>query len=173
MAENMIRWRVWCTTDARFYTTTTPEDNGAPTTCPEHSDTAITASKTNESSRVTRSKERTSAPSRREKRDSGTFKEIATSFYHFATWDGLGAKNWKGMVDPGSGNTMAIRIIRATDSAVVVSQTGITTAGSILLAFAGKPNLPTGDDTLILQIRRTAGSGDVEVTSGFYTFAES
>lgn len=103
---------------------------------------------------------------------SSVWEIVGLIFYRFADYDSQSVKEWRGRVLVGSRETY-YRVVRVSDGAVVGEVTLAAGSGMQTVIILLNQNLPSADDTLMLQHSRASGGGQAtesELYSGNFKF---
>ncbi len=175
MGSKHVKWRVWCEDDTQWEQTAfVPLSDGKPTLCPVDEGHTITDAKSavieSRGFLLSKTVAFTSASGPYIPTSSSSY-VVVGQFPIIGVKDGNDAFRMKCIVSAsGSTPTMAIRIRDITNNLNIVEKTGITftspdSPAPRLVDLGALANLPDEEAILSVRIKKTAGSGQVRISS--------
>lgn len=110
------------------------------------------------------------APSVRSATAGNNYREIGSVFYDFARYSPSAAKSYRFWFDAGGGGAAnhTLQVRRESDGALLGAVAGFSASGPYTVLLAS--NLPTADDALYVQIKKSGGGNGGEVVAGVFIF---
>jgi hypothetical protein len=99
---------------------------------------------------------------------SNSWSERASCVYVYDRFNGATTQKWYGYLEFAAGNTMHIRVLRASDGAIVGPELPFTVDGVAEVPIT--QNLPTVDDAYLVQAKKVGGGGGPKILAGYFEF---